>query len=127
MNIRLIILVSTLFLAACPNESVTVDDTVIETDFLVYEDREARQCESDGISPVASAQVLIDGGLDVIRTTCGFQTGVEYPTVCGAKTADIIVHQIRSVNLPDAEKLGFQNIITLVDVAAGTSYQLNDC
>ncbi len=127
MNIRLIILVSTLFLAACPKESVTLDDTVIEADFLVFADREVRQCESDGMLPAESAQILIDGGLDVIQTTCGFQTGVEYPTVCGAKTADIIVHQIRSVNLPDAEKLGFQNIITLIDVAAGTSYQLNDC
>jgi hypothetical protein len=37
------------------------------------------------------------------------------------------VHEIRTVNLPDAEPLGFQEISTLVDAAKGTSYELIDC
>lgn len=105
--------------------TTTVTDTPI--DVLVYGDREVRQCESDGISPEASAQILINAGIDVLQSTCGLRTGVAFPDVCGGATADILVHKIRSVNLADAEQLGFQEISTLVDAAAGTSYELVDC
>ena len=93
----------------------------------MYANREVRQCESDGVSPEASAQILINTGIDVLRSTCGIITGVFFPAVCGGGTADILVHEIRSVNLPEAEQLGFREISTLTDAAAGTSYQLLDC
>jgi hypothetical protein len=133
MNIRYAIYVVALFLVACLDDSVptkdsnTIDQSITPGDTLVYADREVRQCESDGISPEASAQLLIDAGIDVLQSTCGIRTGVEYTAVCGGKTADILVHEIRSVNLPDAEQLGFQEISSLIDAAAGTSYELLDC
>ena len=127
MDMRYAICVVTLLLVACPEDSITPKDAVVPEDSLVYAGREARQCESDGVSPEASAQLLINAGIDVIRSTCGVRTGVEYPTVCGRGTGDILVHEIRSVNLPDAEQLGFQEISTLIDEAAGTSYELFDC
>jgi hypothetical protein len=127
MDIRYAICVGTLLLVACRENSVTPEVSVTPDDLLVYADREVRQCESDGVSLEASAQTLINAGIDVLQSTCGFRTGVEFPAVCGGATADIVVHEIRSVNLLDAEQLGFQEISTLIDAAAGTSYQLVDC
>lgn len=70
---------------------------------------------------------LIEAGIDVLGSTCGYHTGVAYPAVCGAGTNDILVHEIRQVNLPDAEAVGFEALETLVDAAAGTGYELIDC
>lgn len=133
MYMRLAICGLALFLAACPKDTATPEDrtsqqgTVAPGDSLVYADRGARQCESDGMSLEASAQLLIDGGMDVVNSTCGIRTGVDYPDVCGGGTVDILVHQIRTVNLSDAEPLGFQEINTLVNAAAGTGYELINC
>ena len=122
MDIRYSICVSALLLAACTGDSDTAPG-----DILVYADRGARQCESDGISPEASAQTLINAGIDVLLSTCGIRTGIVFPAVCGAGTGDIVVHEIRAVNLPDAEQSGFRLISTLIDAAEGTGYQLVDC
>ena len=133
MDMRWAICTASFLLVACPEKSVTPEDSIMPADIitagdtLVYVDREVRQCESDGISLEASAQSLISAGIDVLQSTCGVRTGVEYPAVCGGGTADILVHEIRDVNLPDAEKLGFQEIGTLVNASAGTSYLLIDC
>lgn len=94
---------------------------------LVFMDRGAKQCESDGQTPEANAQVLIGAGIDVLRSTCGFRTGVAFPAVCGGPTADILVHEIRHVNVVHAEPLGFRLVETLVDAQAGTGYRIVDC
>ena len=127
MDMKWAICVVTLLLVACPEDSNIPEDSIMPGDMLVYVDREVRQCESDGVSLESSAQILINAGIDVLQSTCGIRTGVEYPAVCGGATSDILVHEIRSVNLPDAEQLGFQEIDTLIDEAAGTDYQLVDC
>jgi len=139
MDMRYAICVVTLLIVACQEDSVAPEvlvtpEVLVATevpvttdDILVYSDRGVRQCESDGVSLEASAQILIDAGIDVIKSTCGIRTGVEYPAVCGGATGDILVHEIRSVNLSDAEQLDFQEISTLIDAAAGTSYELVDC
>ncbi len=94
---------------------------------MVYTNRGAVQCEHSGLSPQDSATVLAAAGLDVLSTSCGFQTGIAYPAVCGAGTPDILVHEIRSVNLPDAEALGYHPVEALVDPDVGTGYQLTEC
>ncbi len=111
------------------SETAPVTTTVSEPpmNISVFADREARQCESDGVSPEVSAQKLINAGIDVLQSTCGIRTGVLFPAVCGGATADILVHGIRSVNLPDAEKLGFQETSTLIDEAKGMGFVLVDC
>ena len=123
MDIKYSIYISALLLVACNGDS----DATAPGGILIYADREARQCESDGISPEASARTLIEAGIDVLNSTCGIRTGVAFPAMCGAGTGGIVVHEIRGVNLPDAEQLGFRLIITLSDEAAGTGYQLEDC
>lgn len=96
-------------------------------DTLVYESRGARQCESDGLTAEASAQKLINAGIDVLSSTCGYRTGVAFAAVCGGPTADILIHEIRIANLPDAERLGFAEVATLIDASAGTGYTAIDC
>ena len=86
----------------------------------------APQCEP-AILLESSAQKLIDAGVDVLRSSCGVRTGVSYAAVCGGPSGDILVHEIRSVNIRDANRLGFQEISILVDASAGTGYQLVDC
>ena len=121
MDMRCAIYVVTLLLVACPGDSDTPGD------ILVYADREVVQCESDGVPLEASAQILINAEVEILQSTCGIRTGVAFAAVCGGGTADILVHEIRSVNLPDAEELGFQEISTLINAAADTGYELVDC
>jgi hypothetical protein len=94
---------------------------------LIFADRGSIQCESDGISPETSAQTLITAGIDVLQSSCGIRTGVVFAAVCGGETGEIVVHEIRGVNLPTAEELGFRRTDTLVDPEAGTGFELVDC
>lgn len=93
----------------------------------VYTNRGAAQCEHSGLSPQDSATILAAAGIDVLSTSCGFQTGIAFPAVCGAGTPDILIHEIRSVNLPDAEALGYHRIATLSDPDNVSGYQLTEC
>jgi hypothetical protein len=96
-------------------------------DVLVYRSRQSVQCGSRGLTPAQSAQRLIDGGIDVIKSGCGSLTGVFVPAVCGGDTGDILIHEIRRENLPDAEKLGFGSAATLIKPATGEGYAWVDC
>ncbi len=112
-----------LFLAACTDDSSS--PTV--GNILVYIDKGALQCETSGISAEESAQVLINAGIDVLESTCGFQTGLVFPDICGGETGALVVHDIRFENLPDAEQLGYANVSSLIDLSRGLAFQLVDC
>ena len=118
MDMKCTICVSTLLLVACNAESP-------EENILVFA-LGAPQCES-AISIESSAQKLVNAGIDVLQSMCGYVTGVLYPAACGLPSGYILIHEIRSVNLPDAEPLGFQAINTIVDAATGVDYRLVDC
>lgn len=90
---------------------------------LVFE-HGALQCEPP-ISLESSARKLLDAGIDVLKSSCGSQTGVGYAAVCGGLSGELLVHEIRRVDVPEAERLGFQEIEVLVD--AGTGYRLAVC
>jgi hypothetical protein len=94
---------------------------------LVYESRQSLQCGTRGLTTQQSAQKLVNGGIDVLESNCGVQTGVAFVTVCGAGTGEILIHKIRQSNLEDAERLGFGPVADLVDPAAGTNYAKVDC
>jgi len=121
MKMRCAVYFAFLFLAACSSGSSITEETLV----FAYG---PRQCES-GISLESSAQILIDAGIDVLKSSCGAQTGYFYPAVamCGMPSGLIWVHEIRTVNLSDAEQLGFHEISILVDASAGAGYQLIDC
>lgn len=96
-------------------------------DLLVYEGRQSVQCGSRGLTTQQSAQKLIDGGIDVIASNCGIVTGVAHAAVCGEATGEILIHEIRGVNLPDAERRGFNPVVELQDRASGTNWEKVDC
>jgi len=96
-------------------------------DLLVYESRQAVQCGSRGLTTQQSAQKLVNGGIDVIASSCGVVTGVVYIALCGTETGEILIHEIRGVNLRDAEQRGFNPVTELQDPASGTSWEKVDC
>jgi len=114
--------------------SVDEEITHIVTDFqetnkeleIVYINDGAIQCESQGMSELETAQTLIDNGIDVLRSQCGFQSDIAVVAVCGAGDVNINLHTINSQNLSDAQALGFESVSTLKnDVDRG--YVLIDC
>ena len=93
---------------------------------FVYDTREILQC-ARAMSLEESAQRLVDAGVDVLASTCGYRTGVAVPTVCGVPSTAFLAHKIREANLADAEDEGFLDVATLVDAEAGTSYEFVEC
>jgi len=117
-------------LAACGGESAEDplrSERVSSGDVLVYESRQAIQCDTRGLTTQQSAQKLVNGGIDVLESNCGVMTGVVFAAVCGNGNGDILIHKIRRVNLADAEQRGFSSVDTLRDPVAGTGYAKVDC
>lgn len=96
-------------------------------DVLVFQSRQSIQCGSKGLTPDQGAQRLINGGIDVVRSGCGAMTNVAFPAVCGNANGEILLHEIRRENLPDAERLGLQSIETLRNPTDGAGYVWTDC
>ncbi len=79
------------------------------------------QCEPDsGIPRDEMMLELTEAGIDVLCSQTGSDGNV-YPTVCGVPSGKINIYLIRSVNLEDAENLGFASVMTLPD------YRDSDC
>lgn len=121
MHTHKIVVFAIFALAGCSGSSSQSDSV------LVYADRQAKQCVSEGLSPDESAGKLISAGIDVLSTDCGFQTGVAYPAVCGGGTPSILIHEIRRENLADAEEVGFTNIKALMNTETDPGYATVDC
>jgi hypothetical protein len=117
-------------LAACGGESAE-DPLRAERasvgDVLVFESRQAIQCTSRGLTTQASAQKLVNAGIDVLESNCGVNTNLAFAAVCGAGTGDILIHKIRSANLADAEQRGFSSVATLSNPTTGIGYAKVDC
>ena len=117
-------------LGACGGEAAEDplrSERVSSGDVLVYESRQAIQCTTRGLTTQESAQKLVNGGIDVLESNCGVNTNLVFVTVCGAGTGDILIHKIRKVNLPDAERLGFSSVATLQNPTTGIGYVKVDC
>ena len=102
-------------------------ERVSSGDVLVYESRQAIQCTSRGLTTQASAQKLVNGGIDVLESNCGVNTNLVFAAVCGAGTGDILIHKIRGSNLADAEQRGFSSVDTLRNPTTGIGYAKVDC
>lgn len=96
-------------------------------DTVVFEARGSVQCGPPGMTPEQSALKLTSAGLEVVRSACGVITGVVHPAVCGGQDGKILLHQIRTLNLKDAEVLGFSSAAKLQDHATGRDYERVDC
>jgi len=117
-------------LGACGGESAEDplrSERVSSGDVLVYESRQAIQCTTRGLTTQASAQKLVNGGIDVLESNCGVNTNLVFTAVCGAGTGDILIHKIRSSNLAVAEQRGFSSVDTLRNPTTGIGYVKVDC
>lgn len=99
----------------------------VAQNIVVYIDKANTQCNMDGLGIKQSEQTLIDAGVDVIKTMCGYKTGLAYPAVCGGNTSDIIAHKIASTDLNNAKQYGYQAISTLVDTDNMLGYEIGPC
>lgn len=117
MKIHLSLLTSLVLLSGC-----NAGDPV-----MVYESRNALQCETTGISPSESAAKLSAEDIEVTETVCGRRTGVAYPAACGMGTGTILIHKIAETDLAVAKNIGFQEVSELVNLDAGTGYEFVDC
>jgi len=117
-------------LGACGGDSaedMPPTDRITSGEVLVFESRQAIQCDTRGLTTQQSAQKLVNGGIDVLESNCGVMTGFFFAAVCGIGNGEILIHKIRRVNLADAEQLGFSSVDTLRDPVAGTDYAKVDC
>lgn len=93
---------------------------------LVYIDDGVIQCEFPGLSEQETAQPLIDKGIDVMASSCGYLSDLAVATVCGTGDSNIHLHEINSQNIEDAQQLGFESVTTLENEAS-RGYELIDC
>ena len=93
---------------------------------IVYINNGSIQCESDGLAPAATAQTLMDNGIEVTLSQCGRLTGLAVAAQCGLGNININVHTINPGNLADAEALGFKSVATLKQ-DADKGYAIIEC
>lgn len=103
--------VSTLLLSILSTACGLGEDDNLE---WVYIDNGAIQCEFTGWSEKETAQTLIDNGIDVVNSSCGYLTGVGIADLCGLGDTNINLHRINRQNIPDARKLGYEPVSSLV-------------
>lgn len=83
-----------------------------EPSVLVYTNRGAIQCESDGISAEESEQTLQNASIETINTHCGVDHLIR-PAVCGYSSGEMVLHKIGQSRLAFAEELGYKSIYSL--------------
>jgi len=80
---------------------------------LVFINNSSVQCEFEGFSEQETAQNLIDYGVEVIESTCGYISGVSVAAQCGLGEANINIHLIEDDKIIDAQNVGYELISTL--------------
>lgn len=121
MKIHLLFLLALVLLGGCYAGNSTTKTV------MIYESRNALQCETSGIQPGESVAKLSMVAVDIVETHCGQKTGVAYPAACGMGTAAILVHVIAETDLAAAKQAGFQPVADLINHANGTGYELSVC
>lgn len=89
------------------------ESTAAENNSKVYKAKGSIQCQPDSGTPLEVMQMeLVNGGIDVVCAQTG-SDGRVYAAVCGESSGVINVYEIRTVNLLDAEALGFASVMSL--------------
>jgi hypothetical protein len=115
-------------LSGCGEDSDTPEETFRSGNAVVYEGRGRLQCDfTGGITPEQSAMKLIREGVDVMKSGCGAMTDVAFAAVCGGPNGELVLHQIRTVNLDTAERAGFHAVAELKVPGGGQGYAWVDC
>ncbi len=119
MKFKYLLVISSLFIAACDDESPT------EPEFIeVYISKGDTQCNNDGLSLSEVTSYLSDAEIDINESMCGHILGISHNTVCGGSTSNIYYFTIPTDFLFQAENLGFQSLSSL---DSELSYETVEC
>lgn len=123
-----LIILFLLALAGCNgnNDENSGDIQPIEETKLVYINDGYIQCEFDGYSADETSQILINNGIDVLASYCGYISGISVGAACGFGANNINLHEINSQNIVDAENLGFAPVSELA-MDDDLGYEIIDC
>lgn len=121
---EIIFLICLIAIPGCGGEK---HEHVSTNTIFVYTSNRAIQCGSDGLSIGNTANMLIETGVDVLVSHCGITTGLDIPSVCGAGTSSINIHEIYVQNIVDAEILEFYPVDNLVNRELGLDYEVVSC
>jgi hypothetical protein len=116
MRVKLIVCVLGVAMTGCGDdmESSPPPAAPLMNAAVVYEaGPHLRQCAAVAVTRTQSAAKLTAAGIQVLRSSCGHIEGVFYPTVCGAGTPEILLHDIPAASVVAAEAAGFRSVDTL--------------
>lgn len=148
MILKILPLMSLLFLTSCDNSSAvdqlekvgeevkeisediqSAGDDLLEEDIdeaiSVYISKGNTQCNDDGLTIVETTSYLTNADIAVSASQCGFIEGISFASVCGGGTGDIYIHTINNSDLTDAENLGFTGTSLLA--SENLSYTVIEC
>jgi hypothetical protein len=107
MRVKLLICLFTLMTAACTDETGDRPVSGGQSEAVVFEaGPRLSQCSGISITRTQSAAKLTAAGVEVRRSSCGTD-GMLYPTVCGAGTDNILLHDIPAASVAAAQAAGF--------------------
>ncbi|MFS1522658.1 hypothetical protein ACL7TT_00860 [Microbulbifer sp. 2304DJ12-6] len=86
----------------------------------VYRTSGRKQCEGGGMTLQQSLARLRENNVVVQASRCGVRTDRMYPSMCGAPTGDILLHQVSMDALDAALELGY-------NIAEQVQYQMSEC
>jgi len=106
-----LIVLAVLLIAACTSAKPVSQGKGASVE--VFVDDGSVQCGPAGVAPQATAKTLIDHGIKVSRSTCGYMDGMAFPSVCGGGDGSINVHTIAADQLQPAVDLGYTPVSKL--------------
>jgi thioredoxin-related protein len=104
---KTVLVIFLFLLSACHH-----DDDKSSTYEKVFKSDGSVQCDTSKIELDIMAMELINAGIDVVCSQTGHD-GLTRATLCGLSTGNINIYKINSVNLSDAESIGFESVSTL--------------
>jgi len=119
MKTKILILTLLLATTACTTPPLTTTH--------IYKPDGNKQCEPATSSLADSARQLTNAGIEVHSSHCATQTGMAVITVCGAPTLGIYLHEIKTSDVPQAKRLGYEEANNLINKDRGTGYETIDC
>ncbi|GAB3536174.1 hypothetical protein [Photobacterium alginatilyticum] len=114
----LLIIIMAISMVACDSS----DDNFVS----VYIDDGAIQCESTGLSTEQTAKKLIDYGVEVFKSSCGYISNIAIAAQCGKGDANINIHLINADKVIEAQNIGYEPVSSLIN-AEGLGYEIIEC
>lgn len=128
MRMTVMLSVLGVVLAGCAEEDIPPPLAPGVDEVVVYEaGPHLAQCASVEITRTQSAAKLTTAGIDVRRSSCGYIEGLAWPTVCGAGTGEILLHDIPASSLEAARAAGFEAADKLKELGRDTGWRREKC